>query len=283
MQARALLVAILSVFGAMCAIQFGASFAKQLFPLVGPIGTTALRVGFSALILWLVFRPWRQWPRARHWRAITVYGGCLGGMMMLLYLSIETIPLGIAVALEFTGPLLVALISIRRARDSLWIVLAVGGVITLLPDLSGVDALDPRGVAYALAAGGCWAGYILFGQKAGNLAPGGGTVALGMSVAALYLVPVGYIATDGAIFQWQLIPLGVAVALISSAIPYSLEMIALRNMPKQTFSVMMSLEPAVAAMAGLLVLDEQLALRQWLAIGMVISASLGSTLSAKRR
>lgn len=278
---RSLLIAVISVFAAMIAIQSGSSFAKQLFPAIGPIGTTALRVGFSALALWLVFRPWRNFPRGRGWFAVGVYGLCLGGMKVLLYLAIERIPIGIAVALEFTGPLLVALLSMRQKRDLLWVALAIGGIILLLPNMSGVNALDPIGVLLALAAGGCWAGYILFGQKAGNLAPGGTTVALGMSIAALYIVPMGVIITDGALFNLSILPFGIAVAILSSALPYSLEMIALKNMPKQTFSVLMSVEPAIAALAGLMILGEALSVTQWSAIAMIIAASIGSTVSAK--
>lgn len=278
---RPLLLAVASVILAMLTIQSGASIAKQLFPQVGPEGTTALRLGFSALVLWLVFRPWRSLPSGRRdWQAILIYGLCLGGMNILFYLAIARIPLGIGVALEFTGPLAVALFASRRKRDLLWVGCAIAGILLLLPDMRGVDALDPVGVILALAAGACWAGYILFGKKTNTQSSGGITVALGMTVAAAFLVPIGAVSQGMALLSWEVLPLGFLVGVLSSAIPYSLEMVALRHMTSQNFSVFMSLEPAIAAMAGFLILAEYLTLWQWLAIGLVIVASLGSSLTA---
>ena len=278
---RPLLLAVASVVLAMLTIQSGASIAKQLFPQVGPEGTTALRLGFSALVLWLVFRPWRSLPSGRRdWQAILIYGLCLGGMNILFYLAIARIPLGIGVALEFTGPLAVALFASRRKRDLLWVGCAIAGILLLLPDMRGVDALDPVGVILALAAGACWAGYILFGKKTNTQSSGGITVALGMTVAAAFLVPIGAVSQGMALLSWEVLPLGFLVGVLSSAIPYSLEMVALRHMTSQNFSVFMSLEPAIAAMAGFLILAELLTLWQWLAIGLVIVASLGSSLTA---
>ena len=279
---RSLVVAVISVLLAMITIQSGASIAKQLFPLIGPEGTTALRLGFSALALWLVFRPWRALPQGRDWQAVIVYGLCLGGMNILFYLAIARIPLGIGVALEFTGPLAVALFSSRRKRDVIWVVFAIAGILLLLPDMHGVDALDPVGVMLALAAGACWAGYILFGKKTNTQSSGGITVALGMTVAALVLVPVGAVTQGMALLSWDVLPLGFLVGILSSAIPYSLEMVALRNMTSQNFSVFMSMEPAIAALAGFLILAELLTLWQWLAIGLVIVASLGSSLTSSQ-
>ena len=279
---RSLVVAVISVLLAMITIQSGASIAKQLFPLIGPEGTTALRLGFSALALWLVFRPWRALPQGRDWQAVIVYGLCLGGMNILFYLAIARIPLGIGVALEFTGPLAVALFSSRRKRDLIWVGFAIAGILLLLPDMHGVDALDPVGVALALAAGACWAGYILFGKKTNTQSSGGITVALGMTVAALVLVPVGAVTQGMALLSWDVLPLGFLVGILSSAIPYSLEMVALRNMTSQNFSVFMSMEPAIAALAGFLILAELLTLWQWLAIGLVIVASLGSSLTSSQ-
>ncbi|HSG50760.1 MAG TPA: DMT family transporter [Rheinheimera sp.] len=278
---RPLLLAVASVILAMLTIQSGASIAKQLFPQVGPEGTTALRLGFSALVLWLVFRPWRSLPSGRRdWQAILIYGLCLGGMNILFYLAIARIPLGIGVALEFTGPLAVALFASRRKRDLLWVGCAIAGILLLLPDMRGVDALDPVGVILALAAGACWAGYILFGKKTNTQSSGGITVALGMTVAAAFLVPIGAVSQGMALLSWEVLPVGFLVGVLSSAIPYSLEMVALRHMTSQNFSVFMSLEPAIAAMAGFLILAEYLTLWQWLAIGLVIVASLGSSLTA---
>lgn len=275
-------IAVICVLLAMVTIQSGASIAKQLFPLIGPEGTTALRLGFSATILCLVFKPWRAFPPLGQRMPIMVYGLCLGGMNIFFYYAIARIPLGIAVALEFTGPLAVALLSSRRKRDLFWVACAIAGIVMLLPDMKGEESLDLLGVILALGAGACWAGYILFGKKTGNQSSGGMTVALGMSVAALILVPYGAISQGGALLNWEVIPLGLLVAIMSSALPYTLEMVALRNMPAQGFSIMMSLEPAIAALAGFIILGELLTLWQWLAILLVIVASVGSSMSTSK-
>lgn len=279
---RVLLTAVGSVLLAMVTIQSGASLAKQLFPIVGPEGTTALRLGFAAAILWLVFRPWRAFPQGRDWRNIIIYGLCLGGMNILFYLAIERIPLGIAVALEFTGPLAVALFSSKRKSDLMWVGCAIAGIVLLMPDLSSAQGLDFTGALMALGAGACWAGYILFGTRSGKQASGGITVALGMTVAAIMLVPVGALTQGLALFSWEVLPLGLLVGVLSSALPYSLEMVALRNMPTQAFSILLSLEPAIAALAGLAILGEHLNLLQWAAIALVIVASIGSSFTPKK-
>ena len=270
---RVLLTAVGCVLLAMVTIQSGASLAKQLFPIVGPDGTTALRLGFAAIVLWLVFRPWRALPQGRDWRSVIVYGLCLGGMNILFYLAIERIPLGIAVAL----------FSSKRKSDLVWVACAIAGIVLLMPDLTSAQGLDLVGALMALGAGACWAGYILFGTRTGKQASGGITVALGMTVAALVLVPIGAVTQGIELFSWQVLPLGLLVGVLSSALPYSLEMFALRNMPTQAFSVLMSLEPAVAALAGFIILSEQLTLLQWAAIGLVIVASIGSSLSPQKR
>ncbi|MFY8275419.1 EamA family transporter [Pseudoalteromonas sp. SSDWG2] len=263
---------------AMVTIQSGASIAKQLFPLVGPEGTTTLRLGFSAVVLCLIFRPWKALPQGSQWRSIIVYGLCLGGMNITFYYAIERIPLGIGVALEFTGPLAVALLSSKRKRDLVWVAFALAGIILLLPEIDMETGLDPVGVVLALIAGAFWAGYILFGKRTGTQSSGGRTVALGMAVAAFFLVPFGAVSQGSALLSWEVIPLGFLVGIMSSALPYTLEMVALRNMPAQGFSVMMSLEPAVAALAGFLILHELLTPLQWLAIALVIIASVGSSM-----
>ncbi len=275
-------LAIICVLLAMVTLQSGISIAKNLFPIIGPEGTTALRLGFSAIILCLVFKPWKAFPRLGQRLPIVIYGLSLGGMNILFFHAIERIPLGIGVALEFTGPLAVALLSSRRKRDLFWVGCAIAGIFMLLPDMTGEESLDPIGVLLALGAGACWAGYILFGKKTGNQGSGGMTVALGMSVAAIVLVPYGAISQGAALLTWEVIPLGLLVAVMSSALPYTLEMVALRNMPAQGFSIMMSLEPAIAAMAGFMILSELLSIWQWLAILLVIIASVGSSLSVKQ-
>lgn len=279
---RVVVTAIGSVLLAMVAIQSGASIAKQLFPLIGPEGTTALRIGFAAAVLWLVFRPWRAMPKGQEWQSVIIYGLCLGGMNILFYLAIERIPLGIAVALEFTGPLAVALFGSKRKSDLFWVSCALAGIVLLLPDVTSAQGLDITGVLLALAAGACWAGYILFGTRTGKQVSGGVTVALGMTVAAIVLMPIGAVTQGLALISWEVLPLGLLVAVLSSALPYSLEMIALRNMPTQTFSVLMSLEPAIGALAGVVLLSEQLTLPQWAAIGLVVIASIGSSFAPKK-
>jgi inner membrane transporter RhtA len=276
------LLAVACLLLAMITIQSGASIAKQLFPIIGPEGTTALRLGFSAAILCLVFKPWKHLPSRGSRMSIVVYGLSLGGMNILFYYAIERIPLGIGVALEFTGPLAVALFSSRRKRDLFWIACAIAGILLLLPDMKGQDNLDPIGVVLALGAGACWAGYILFGKKTGTQRSGGATVAMGMTVAAIVLVPYGAMS-QSASFTWDIIPLGIGIAILSSALPYTLEMVALRNMPSQGFSIMLSLEPAIAALAGFIILAELLSIWQWLAILLVIVASVGSSLSSAKK
>ncbi|VXC34087.1 threonine and homoserine efflux system [Pseudomonas sp. 8AS] len=265
---------------AMTSIQGGASLAKSLFPLVGAEGTTALRLCFAAIILALIMRPWRARLSLASCRSLLGYGLALGGMNLLFYMSIKTIPLGIAVALEFTGPLGLALLSSRRLLDFVWIALAVFGIWLLLPTQQSAAPLDPLGMALALAAGLCWALYIIFGQQAGA-AHGAHTVALGTLVAALLVTPVGLYSAGGALFSLDLLPVALAVAVLSSALPYSLEMIALTRLPARTFSTLMSMEPAIAALSGLLFLGERLAAQQWLAIGAIILASAGAAATIK--
>jgi inner membrane transporter RhtA len=277
-----LLLPIALLVVAMTSIQSGASLAKSLFPLIGPEGTTALRLSLAALILCIVMRPWRTRPNFAAWRSLLGYGLSLGAMNLLFYMSLKTIPLGIAVALEFTGPLALALFSSRRLLDFVWVGLAVLGLWLLLPNTASNDHLDPLGMALALAAGVCWALYILFGQKAGA-AHGAQTVAFGTLVAALLVFPVGLWQVGGSLFSLDLLPVALTVAVMSSALPYSLEMFALTRMPARTFSVFMSLEPAIAALSGLIFLSENLSPVQWLAIGAIILASTGAAATIKPR
>ncbi|PZR03249.1 MAG: threonine/homoserine exporter RhtA [Archangium gephyra] len=263
----------------MLSIQAGASMAKSLFPAVGATGATALRLALATLILVAVFRPWRMRVTRDQWPLLLFYGTSLGLMNLLFYKSLETVPLGIAVALEFTGPLAVALLGSRHLRDVGWVVLAVIGLVLLVPE-QGAQALDPVGVAYALGAGACWAMYIVFGQKAGN-AHGPQTVAIGSCIAAAVAVPFGVAHAGGALLAPALLPIALAVALLSTAIPYSLEMVALTKMPTRTFGMLMSLEPAIAALCGLLFLHERLSMLQWLAIASIIVASAGAAMTSR--
>lgn len=271
---------VLLLLVAMFSIQLGASLAKSLFPVVGALGATSLRLGFGTLLLWLVLRPWRMPWRTLPWKMLLGYGVSLGVMNTLFYLALQTVPLGIAIALEFTGPLGLALLGSRRPRDVAWVALAVAGLLLLVPWSSQQAGLDPLGAAYALGAGLCWALYIVFGQKAGA-DHGPQAVALGATIAALVAVPWGVLESGMALLAPALLPTGLAVALLSMALPYSLEMFALTRLPARTFGMLMSLEPAVGALCGFAFLHERLGMLQWLAIAAVIVASAGATLGAR--
>lgn len=267
---------------AMASIQIGAATAKQLFPVVGSTGATALRLLFAALILCAVLRPWRLRMTAAVWRSILIYGVAVAGMNGLFYASLRTVPLGIAVALEFTGPLLVAMLSSRRAVDFLWIGLAIGGLLLLLPLGLTSTGVDPTGALLALGTGACWALYIVFGQKAGA-EHGVQMTAVGVVIAAVCALPFGIAQAGAALFTPDILPVAVAVAVLSTALPYSLEMVALGRLPTKTFGTLMSLEPAIGALSGLVLLGERLAATQWLAIGAIIGASVGATTTAARK
>ncbi|WP_368541514.1 threonine/homoserine exporter RhtA [Enterobacter soli] len=265
---------------AMLSIQSGASLAKSLFPLVGAPGVTALRIALGTAILVVIFKPWRLRFKKEQRLPLLFYGLSLGAMNYMFYLSIQTIPLGIAVALEFTGPLAVALFSSRRPVDFIWVVLAVLGLWFLLPLGQDVSQIDLTGAALALGAGACWAVYILTGQRAGE-EHGPATVALGSLIAAIVFVPIGMAQATDSIWQWSVMPIGLAVAILSTALPYSLEMIALTRLPTRIFGTLMSMEPALAAISGMVFLDETLTLTQTLALCSIIAASMGSTLTLR--
>ena len=265
---------------AMLSIQSGASLAKSLFPLVGAPGVTALRIALGTLILVVIFKPWRLRFKKEQRLPLLLYGLALGAMNYMFYLSIQTIPLGIAVALEFTGPLAVALFSSRRPVDFIWVVLAVLGLWFLLPLGQSVAQIDLTGAALALGAGACWAVYILTGQRAGE-EHGPATVALGSLIAAIIFVPLGMAQATESIWQWSILPVGLAVAILSTALPYSLEMIALTRLPTRIFGTLMSMEPALAAISGMVFLGETLTFTQTLALCSIIAASMGSTLTMR--
>ena len=265
---------------AMMSIQSGASLAKSLFPLIGAPGVTALRIALGTLILVVVFKPWRLRFKKEQRLPLLFYGLALGGMNYMFYLSIQTIPLGIAVALEFTGPLAVALFSSRRPVDFIWVILAVLGLWFLLPLGQSVSQIDLTGAALALGAGACWAVYILTGQRAGE-EHGPATGALGSLIAAVIFVPIGMAQATDSIWQWSILPVGLAVAILSTALPYSLEMIALTRLPTRIFGTLMSMEPALAAISGMMFLGETLTLVQTLALCSIIAASMGSTLTMR--
>ena len=266
----------------------GTSLAKGLFPFVGAEGTTTYRLVFSTLLLMAFWRPWR---RAWTWVDVPIlvlFGATLGLMNLLFYSAIKTVPFGLAIAIEFTGPLAVALWSSKKPLDFVWIVLAVAGMGLILPlgNTMGAglqtSAIDPVGIAYALGAGACWAVYIVVGQGVADRI-GAFATPMGMLVAALLVTPVGISVAGSSLLNPEWMLAGLGIALLSSAIPYSLEMYSLKHLPKQTFSILLSLEPAVGALAGWLVLSEQLNTQQLAAIGLIMVASMGSAMTAGQR
>jgi inner membrane transporter RhtA len=266
------------VVAAVASVQFGAAFAKSLFDEVGPGGTVFLRVLFAAVVLVAVWRPAVGGRSRADWRLIAAFGLCLGAMNLAFYESLERIPLGIAVTFEFVGPLGVAIAGSRRPLDLAWVVLAAAGIV-LLSDFGGAD-LDGLGVALALVAGALWAAYILLSARVGRTFPGGSALALAMVAAAAMLAPLGVASAGAELLIPEVLAVAAAVAILSSAIPYTLEMEALRRMPAGVFGVMMSTEPAVAALAGFIVLDEGLATRELVAILLVVAASAGAARNA---
>ncbi len=269
-----LTLSIGALLAAMISIQYGATLAKDMFKTVGAQGTTALRLCVGAIILGVVLRPWRLRPTRGHAPALIGYGAALGAMNLSFYMAISTIPLGIAVALEFTGPLVLATVSSRRAADFAWIGLAVLGLLLLSP-LHSRHALDPAGVLWALSAASCWALYIVFGQKTGN-ALGSQTTAVGLAVGALLIAPVGWAYAGPALFKPSVLMAAIGVGVFSSALPFSLEMVALTRLPARVYGTLTSLEPALGAFMGLTLLHERLSASQWVGIGVVIAAAFGA-------
>jgi inner membrane transporter RhtA len=267
----ALPVGVLAI--AMVSVQVGAALVKGLFPAVGVAGATTLRLAIASVLLAAVWRPWRLRPTAREAGSIVVYGVAMGCMNFCFYSALSRIPLGIAVALEFTGPLAVAIAASHRALDYVWVALAALGLLALLP--MGHGAVSGVGIAFALGAGVCWALYIVFGRKAGD-AHGGITTAVGTLIGALVIAPIGVVQAGGSLFNPAVLPAALGVAVLSSALPYSLEMFALTRIPTRTFGVLMSAEPALGALSGLAFLHERLSLIQWAAVVSIMAASAGS-------
>jgi inner membrane transporter RhtA len=262
----------------MLSVQIGAAFAKTLFPALGPYGTVFLRLLFAALILMVWWRPRVRGHSRRDYLLVLVFGLVFAAMNSLFYAALDRLPLGIAVTVEFVGPLGVAVFGSRRLLDLLWAALAAGGIVLLTP-LTGVSAvqIDPLGLALALLAGLCWAAYILISVRVGRSFPGGTGLALGMAVGAVLAAPLGIWQGGQNLLEWPLLATAAAVALLSSVIPYSFELEALRKLPARVFGVLMSVEPAIAAVVGFIVLGEALGERELVAIGLITAASIGAT------
>jgi inner membrane transporter RhtA len=275
-------VAALALVLAIVSFTAGASVAKGLYPLVGAQGATALRLGVGAVVLAGVFRPWRLRP-GRHWPALLCYGATLGTMNLMFYSALQTIPLGLGIAIEFLGPLTLAVVTSRTRADFLWIGLAAVALALLLPLGPGhaAQGLHWQGVAFALGAGVGWAAYIVLGQRVGR-ALGGSVTAAGMILGALLVAPIGIARGGSVMFAPHVLLLGLVVGLFSSALPYPLEMLALRRLPAGTYGTLVSAEPAVGAVMGSLLLGERLSATQWLAIALIVISSAGATVTARR-
>jgi len=267
------------VLAGIVSVQLGSALAKNLFDEVGSFGTVALRLFFAAAVLMLLWRPSLRLDR-RIWTVVVAYGVTLGLMNLCFYLALARIPLGIAVTVEFLGPLAVALAGSRRWLDAFWAVLAAGGVVLLL---EGRGDLDLVGFLFALAAGLCWGLYILVSAALGRRTSEGNGLALGMAVAALVAVPFGVVDSGTALLAPLVLVAGLGVALLSSVVPYTLDLEALRRIPPRVFGILMSLEPAMAALIGLVVLQESLHLMQWVAVLCVVAASVGATRGARQQ
>lgn len=267
---------------AMISVQSSGSFAKYLFGQFPILTVSAMRLLLGALILACIFKIWQINFRQVKWPAILSYGVALAGMNMLFYLSIDRLPLGIAVSFEFIGPLSVALFAARRKFDFVWVGLAILGLILLFPFDQAAQQLDPIGILFALGAGACWALYIVAGQKPSGVS-GNHTVCLGMLVGTLVLMPIALFAGIPAhTFEPVSLLYFVALAVLASALPFTLEMIALRNLTALSFGTLMSLEPAIAALSGFIFLHEQLLWTQWLALAVIITASMGCTYTTQK-
>jgi inner membrane transporter RhtA len=275
MRSRERPVAVGLVLAAAGSLQVGAAFAVTLFDELGPGGAAFLRLAFAAVVLWAIWRP-RIPSHPRELRIASVFGVALGLMNWSIYESIDRIPLGVAVTIEFAGPLLVAVLGSRRPLDGVWVVLAAAGIV-LLADPGG-GSIDGLGVLFALTAAAAWMAYIHLSKRTGAAFPGGSGLALAMAVGALVVLPAGLVQGEGALVQPDLLGAALVVALASSVLPYSLELEALRRLPEAVFGVLMSLQPAVAALAGFVVLGQDLGARELLAIAMVVVASAGATL-----
>ena len=277
--------AILLVLGSCSSLQAGAALAMRLFPVLGAPGATLLRVGLAAIVLLAVTRPRVRGWRRRQWRAVLLYGVSIAGTNAFFYAALARLPLGTAVTIQFLGPLTLSAALSRRMRDLGWVLLAVTGVAILgLIESHGTAAggsLSLAGVAFALASGAFWAGYIITGARVSEAVPGRGGLAVAMSAGALVLLPFGVLDAARIAQSPHLIPVAFGMAMLASVVPYSLELAAMRRAPKRDFGVLLSLEPAVATMAGWLLLGQHASAVALAAVVIVVAASTGSALGSR--
>ncbi|WP_051172162.1 EamA family transporter [Microbacterium indicum] len=271
------------IIGSCLSLQFGAALAVQLFPTLGSWGLTSLRVTLAAAALLIVARPaLHRWTRDQ-WLTVAGYGLALGAMNGLFYASLEHLPLGPAVAIEFLGPLLLAAALSRRGSDIAWVAVALAAMALFAVDgMLGSDPLDPFGVFLVLCAAACWALYIVLGSRVSRSVPGLGGLSVGLAVAAVALIPFGVPAVGTVISDPSLIPLVIGTVLLASVVPYSFELVALRRLPQRVFGVLLALEPVFAALFGWLLLSQALSPLRVIAIALVVAASIGTTLGARR-
>ncbi|WP_230206378.1 EamA family transporter [Microbacterium gorillae] len=275
---------VLLVLGSCLALQGGAAVAITLFPIAGPWGVSTLRLAIAGVLLMLITRPkLSRWDR-RAWLAAVLFGAAMAGMNGTFYASLDRLPLSTAVAIEFLGPLGLAAVLSRRARDLIWIALAFAGMAVLGVNsvLSGAP-LDPVGIGFTLVSAAFWAAYILAGSHAGRVVPGNGALAVGVLVAAVLVAPFGAAGVGPVLADPRLLLLALVTAVLGSVVPYSLEFAALRRMPRDVFGVLLSLEPVAAAVAGFVLLGQIVAPAQWVTIALVVTASVGITVSGARR
>lgn len=274
--------ALLLLLIAMISIQSSGSLAKILFQQFPILTVSSLRLLLGSIILAVIFKIWKINFKQVRWKAILSYGIALAGMNALFYLSIDRLPLGIAVSFEFIGPLSVALYYARQKFDFVWVGLAIVGLVLLFPFDQASQSLDPLGIAFALGAGAFWAIYIVAGQKPSGVS-GNHTVCLGMFVGMLCLLPIAlFTGMPASVFEPSNLIYFIALAVLASALPFSLEMIALRNLSALSFGTLMSVEPAIAALSGFVFLGEQLLWTQWLALTVIITASIGCTVTTQK-
>lgn len=273
---------VIIILISMATVQGSSSLAKYLFPILGPSGMAAWRLVFSSIMLVIIFKPWKKPVSKQAWKYIILYGLVLGFMNLSYYSAIKRIPIGIAVAIELTGPIVVAMFAARKIIDFIWLAIAIVGLGLLLPIHQASADLDLVGVLLALCAGSCWGMYIIFGRKAGQL-HGPSSVALGSIIVSFIIFPIGIWQSGETMFSIEVLPLALIVALLASAIPYALDMIAMPKVPALTFSTLMSLSPVLGALSGLLFLNETLSGYQWLSILLIIISSIGTVLSISHK